>query len=457
MTYVNVNPYVTSLLSGTVAGHTIFGGSGSHTIYGDAYGLYGTVTAQSNVIWADAPNASDGSAVNTIYGNGYLMVDDTTGSGNTIHDSYGATSYLYGNAYSMSDHAWGGSNTIEALSSSSWVYGDAYQITGSATADSMRGAGVSAGHNNITFESLGGSAYGDAYSIQGTFSGGHNTITTVGTIVTVYGTAYTLGGHVAGLDAGHAACGGNVITTEGGNVYGDAYQNYGTTVGGGNVIGGSPGDVHGSCGTNYGTFTESGNTITAGWHGGSFYGSCETNSGTFSDLSGNTIWGGFNAAKLTIYGNCSTNLGTFEGGHNTIHANHGNDVIYGDCQYNAAGALFVGGHNTIYAGRGNSTMYGSVSDGHNTFVFAPGSGAPGTGQNTIMDFDHHGGAAFSHAQGDVIDVTWYHLAGPQSLSIGQNANGDAVITLPSSVASHTDQITLVGVHAGQLTASDFHF
>jgi Ca2+-binding RTX toxin-like protein len=150
-------------------------------------------------------------------------------------------------------------------------------------------------------------------------------------------------------------------------------------------------------------------------------------------------------------GNCYENDGAFVGGHNTIYANAGNDVIYGDCAINVAGVL-LGGHNTIYAGTGNATMYGSASAGNNTFVFGSG-----TGLGTIMDFDQHGGVPFSHGQGDVIDVSAYHLAGFQSLSIVQNAIGDAVITLPLAGASHAGQITLVGVHASQLTASDFHF
>jgi hypothetical protein len=45
----------------------------------------------------------------------------------------------------------------------------------------------------------------------------------------------------------------------------------------------------------------------------------------------------------------------------------------------------------------------------------------------------------------------------QGLFVGANANGDALITLPAAGASHPGQITLVGVHAGDLVASDFHF
>jgi rhodanese-related sulfurtransferase len=57
-----------NLYAGNVGGNTIDGGGGSNTIYGDAYGLYGTVQAIPNTIWADAPSANDSSAVNTMSG-----------------------------------------------------------------------------------------------------------------------------------------------------------------------------------------------------------------------------------------------------------------------------------------------------------------------------------------------------------------------------------------------------
>src|SRR5262245_13046824 len=50
------------LFSGNVGCNLIYGGGGSNTIYGDAHGLFGNVFARGNTIWADAPNANDGSA-----------------------------------------------------------------------------------------------------------------------------------------------------------------------------------------------------------------------------------------------------------------------------------------------------------------------------------------------------------------------------------------------------------
>jgi hypothetical protein len=471
------------LYYGTIGGNTIYGGGGSNAVYGDAYGLYGSVTAHSNTIWADGPNANDSSAVNTIYGNACVMGADATAGtdlygnrvGNTIYDSFGNTSYLYGNAYYMTDHAWGGHNAITALSSTSYVYGDAHDITGSTIWDPTRfdgvsGYGVSAGFNSITFDSASGFAYGDAYQIQGTFKGGSNTIW-IGDQpnAIVYGTADTFAGQ-------SISCGNNSIHAGSGNdtIYGDAYQNVAGSFGlGGNnqIYAGSGNDtIYGDCYVNFGVFEDHeygwglsahNNVIYAGSGNDVIYGSCASNIGTFYALAGvdinlgNTIHAG--SGSETIYGNCASNLGTFHGGHNTIYAGAGNSTIYGDCASNAGN--FAGGHNTIYAGTGNVTMYGSATDGHNTFVFGPGAGVSQIGSrngdgSVLQGFDQEGGAAFNHAQGDVIDVSALHLGGLPV--VGANASGDAVIYLPPAGGSPAGQVTLVGVHPQGLTASDFH-
>jgi hypothetical protein len=102
-----------NLYSGNVGYNTIYGGGGSNTIYGDAYGLYGTVNAGSNIIYADGLSRTyDGSAISTIYGNAYVMGGSAQARGNTIYDANGASSYLYGNAHLMTDQAVGGHNHI---------------------------------------------------------------------------------------------------------------------------------------------------------------------------------------------------------------------------------------------------------------------------------------------------------------------------------------------------------
>ena len=271
--------------------------------------------------------------------------------------------------------------------------------------------------------------------------------------------------------------GSSTIFASSGNttIYGDCQANSGMFTGGNNAIYAGLGNatIYGECFFNSGTFYatyhgqpgHAANTIYDTYPGSgtaTIYGSCDTNEGYFSNTLvwqagsspvGNLIYGGSNNA--TIWGNCQTNTGTgtFVGGYNTIHAGSGAATIYGDCQFNYG--QFQGGHNTIYGGTGNAFGYQGNEDiwggqgGFDTFVFKPG-----TGQVTIEDFDHHAGSTFSHAQGDAIDLSAYHLGG---LAIGANASGDAVIYLPAAGASHPGQITLVGVHPGDLQASDFHF
>ena len=78
-----------SLYSGIVGGNNIYWGGGSNTIYGDAYALYGTVTAHSNTIWAtDSPTANNSGVQDTIYGNAYIMGGDST-AGTTNSFGYG--------------------------------------------------------------------------------------------------------------------------------------------------------------------------------------------------------------------------------------------------------------------------------------------------------------------------------------------------------------------------------
>jgi hypothetical protein len=431
-----------SLYSGTVGNNTIYGGGGSNTIYGDAYGLYGTVTAQSNTIWTDNPFVNDSSARNSIYGNAFVMGGDSTGGsdlygnvvGNNVYDSYGNASWLYGNAYSMTDHAWGGHNTIEAFSVTSDVYGDAGGINGSTSYDSTHGYGVHAGDNTIWFLSPNGYAFGDAVSIQGLFYGGHNSIhigNGNGQNVAAYGTADQL--------YGATECGSNVIVCDGSNnsfytIGGDADTTavYSNTSGGSNTI-----------------YAVSGNAT--------IYGDCISNQGAFAG--GHNVIVGNGSSNLTIYGDCLWNDSAYLGGYNTIYASAGNDTIYGDCATNIGD--FSGGHNTIYAETGNVTMYGSATGGQNRFVFSPGTGVDQIGSwnsdgSVLQGFDQEGGA-FNHAQGDVIDLHAYNLGGLQNLVTSATPSGDAVIYLPPAGASYAGQITLVGVHLQDLTASDFHF
>ena len=155
----------------------------------------------------------------------------------------------------------------------------------------------------------------------------------------------------------------------------------------------------------------------------------------------------------TLIGDAEQAAGNGIGGNDWIQGDIGNDTIYGDFGVNQNHT--VCGNDTIFGGAGNDRMWGDnfsntggVVGGADTFVFAPGSG-----QDTIMDFDL-GSAYFNHSEGDVLDVSAYHLnptigAGGVMLT---DEGGGAVVHL-----SATDQVTLMGVRSQDLTLSDFRF
>ena len=103
-------------------------------------------------------------------------------------------------------------------------------------------------------------------------------------------------------------------------------------------------------------------------------------------------------------------------------------------------------HNSLQGGSGNDVLIGRPNDtleggsGSDTFVFNPGSG-----KETISDFV---AAGSTH---DIIELHQLGLTNFEQVNAAQ-VGKDVVIT----VDPH-DTIKLVGVHLGDLTASDFHF
>lgn len=115
--------------------------------------------------------------------------------------------------------------------------------------------------------------------------------------------------------------------------------------------------------------------------------------------------------------------------------------------------VYSGGESTITVGNGNDTIYVGTADtikvgsGNDTFIF--GQTTSGTiGKVTINNFS---------ATHDVIQIasalgSWDTSFATLSPHI-TNVSGSAVIALDAS----GDTITLVGVQASALHASDFHF
>ena len=78
--------------------------------------------------------------------------------------------------------------------------------------------------------------------------------------------------------------------------------------------------------------------------------------------------------------------------------------------------------------------------GNDHFVFGPGSGSD---IDVIPDFT---------SGGDDIDLSAFNLTSINDLTIANDGNGNAMVTLASG-----DQIVLVGVDQGTLTDADFIF
>jgi VCBS repeat-containing protein len=141
-------------------------------------------------------------------------------------------------------------------------------------------------------------------------------------------------------------------------------------------------------------------------------------------------------------------------GSDTVSAGDGSSITLG----NGADTVIAGTNNVISLGNGADTIYAAMGDaitvgnGHDTFVFglSPGQTTPGMiGPVTINHFS---------AANDVIQIAstlpggWDTSFTSLSSHI-QTISGNAVITLDTS----GDTITLVGVLASSLHASDFHF
>jgi len=137
-------------------------------------------------------------------------------------------------------------------------------------------------------------------------------------------------------------------------------------------------------------------------------------------------------------------LGVGPSFNNTIFVGNGNgDVVNDYFSYN----LSIPQNDTITVGNGNDTIYVGNADtvtvgtGHNSFVFE--QTAPGfIGAVTINHFN---------TSKDVITLSSQLTT---AVSYQDNSQGNAVVTVDNNSA---DTITLVGVHASALHASDFHF
>jgi VCBS repeat-containing protein len=139
-------------------------------------------------------------------------------------------------------------------------------------------------------------------------------------------------------------------------------------------------------------------------------------------------------------------------GSDTVSAGDGSSITLG----NGSNTVIAGTNNVISLGNGANTIYAArddtitVGNGHNTFVFGLSPGQTTAGMIGPVTINH-----FNPAN-DVINIAstlaiWDSSFTALSSHISGSTN--AVITLDGS----GDTITLVGVHASALHASDFHF
>lgn len=161
-----------------------------------------------------------------------------------------------------------------------------------------------------------------------------------------------------------------------------------------------------------------------------------------------TVDGNPDSISIALVGDASQMFGNAQGGNDILHGSDHGDWLYGDARTYApaVGGSIAGGRDILNGGRGNDQIWGGPNN--DLFVFNTTSG-----QDVINDFDQGNKAAGdTAAEHDAIDLRGYGLAGWSALKslIGDDGSGNAVIHLTTD-----DTITLNGIHAADLKATDF--
>ncbi|MBH5400024.1 hypothetical protein HZZ13_19845 [Bradyrhizobium sp. CNPSo 4010] len=161
-----------------------------------------------------------------------------------------------------------------------------------------------------------------------------------------------------------------------------------------------------------------------------------------------TVDGNPDSISIALVGDASLMFGNAQGGNDILSGSNHDDWLFGDARTYApaVGGSIAGGRDVLNGGGGNDQIWGGPNN--DLFVFNAGSG-----QDVINDFDQGNAAGGSTAaEHDVIDLQDYDLSGWSALKslIGDDGSGNAVIHLASD-----DTITLNGIHAADLKATDF--
>lgn len=170
----------------------------------------------------------------------------------------------------------------------------------------------------------------------------------------------------------------------------------------------------------------------------------------FENLSGTTF-------DDTLSGDAGANLLAGDAGNDTLNGGDGNDILYGDGAVaidfpegvGTSGPIAIfanraSGNDALNGGKGDDLLLGGGGDdlltggqGDDTFAFSDGSG-----DDVITDFKKK----------DMIVIEAAGVDEFADLTIGTNANGDAVISWGTG-----DSITLEDYKAEKLSADDFNF
>jgi hypothetical protein len=149
-----------------------------------------------------------------------------------------------------------------------------------------------------------------------------------------------------------------------------------------------------------------------------------------------------------LVGDAPNMSGNARGGNDTLNGGEFTDHLYGDARTYAPSTpgSITGGTDTLNGGAGNDQLWGGPNN--DVFVFTASSG-----NDVINDFNQGNTAVGSTApELDVINLHDYGFADWAAVSslISDDSSGNAVIHL-----SANDTITLSGVHAASLEATDF--
>lgn len=364
-------------------------------------------TADINEIWGDT---FKGLIAHQVGGNDSLV----GGSGNDT---------IIGDAADLADFAKGGDDVI---------YGDPLS-TGSihSTPPGLTGLGLISS-NQLTPIPLGGTQinsddvlYGDALQMHNYTTGGNDEIYGQAGNDTIYGDAHDMFDHaIGGMDSIRGGTGSDTI-------YGDAYMMSGNTQGGADWI--MSGELLDASTIGRAHVTDGNDTV---------YGDAWKMT-DFAKGGDDTIFGG--EGNDVIYGDAFLMSGSSTGGNDFICGGAGDDYLYGDAYGMTANV--TGGNDTLCGGAGNDHLWGGK--GADVFQFVEYTGPGGALlTNTGTDYIHD----FSHAEGDKIEIATEVAFRFSDLNITENSNHDAVIHLLEG-----STVTVIGVHANQLTASDFWF